>query len=87
MKLFRRSKEGFASGDAIPFYHDGVYHLFYLTSPPDTTRYPDRVRTTWQHARSADLVHWEELPPALVPGEEPQVDANGCWTGSAIYAE
>lgn len=61
MKVFRRNQNNLPSGDAIPFFHDGVYHLFYLTSPPGTTRWPQRVRTTWQHARSTDLVTWEEL--------------------------
>ena len=87
MKVFRRNQNNLPSGDAIPFFHDGVYHLFYLTSPPGTTRWPQRVRTTWQHARSTDLVTWEELPPALVPGNEPDPDANGCWTGSVIFAD
>jgi beta-fructofuranosidase len=86
MSIFRRLQKGCASGDAIPFYHDGTYHLFFLTSPMNTKRWPERVRTTWQHATSKDLIHWEELPPALEPGNKGQIDADGCWTGSAIHA-
>ncbi|MEI3212471.1 MAG: hypothetical protein V8S42_09320 [Lachnospiraceae bacterium] len=34
MNIFRRNHEGLVSGDAIPLYHNGVFHIFYLTSPP-----------------------------------------------------
>lgn len=86
MRIFRKNKKNFASGDPIPFYHDGTYHIFYLTSPPNTIRYPERCCCTWQHIRSNDLVNWEELPPALVPGEGCDLDINGCWTGSVVFA-
>ena len=36
---------------------------------------------------SEDLVHWEELPTALYPGEGDEPDASGVWTGSVIYGE
>ena len=76
-----------STGDAIPFYHEGKYHIFSLTSPPGTTVYPARLRTTWSHSVSEDLVHWEELPTALYPGEGDEPDASGVWTGSVIYGE
>lgn len=34
-----------------------------------------------------DLVHWQELPTALYPGEGDEPDASGVWTGSVIYGE
>src|SRR5262249_3362645 len=64
----------------------GVYHLFHLSSPADTTSFPHRVRTTWDHARSRDLVTWEQLPAALQPGTGDEPDADGAWTGSLIEA-
>lgn len=87
MNVFRRIHTGLVSGDAIPLYHDGVFHIFYLTSPPNTVNWPERIRTTWQHAVTRDLVNWTELEPALIPGEGNAIDKDGCWTGSAIYAE
>lgn len=87
MGIFRRLSSGIACGDSIPFYHDGVYHLFFLSVPSGTVRYPERVKNTWQHVISKDLVNWEELPPALCPGEGTDLDKDGCWTGSVIYAK
>ncbi|MCU1676801.1 MAG: hypothetical protein JWM93_1559 [Frankiales bacterium] len=84
MTVFRRPSSGVPAGDAIPFAHGGTTHLFFLSSPPGTTDYPERVRTTWQHARSDDLAQWEELPPALQPGTGDDIDADGAWTGSVI---
>lgn len=87
MEFFRKMSFADATGDAIPFYHDGVYHIFSLTPPPGTTVYPDRLRTTWSHAVSKDLIHWEELETALCPGDPDSPDADGAWTGSVIYRE
>ena len=87
MDIFRKISWADSTGDAIPFYHNGKYHIFSLTSPPGTTVYPARLRTTWEHSVSDDLVHWEELPTVLRPGEGDEPDASGVWTGSVIYGE
>ena len=87
MKFFRKMSFADSTGDAIPFYHDGTYHIFSLTPPAGTTVYPARLRTTWSHAVSEDLIHWEELETALYPGEDGEPDADGVWTGSVIYGE
>lgn len=87
MGIFRMPSFAESTGDAIPFYHDGTYHIFSLTSPVGTTVYPDRLRTTWSHSISKDLVHWEELETALYPGDKGEPDADGIWTGSVIYGE
>lgn len=60
-------------GDAIPFYWKGKYHVFYLGE------------SRWDHIVSTDLVHWTELPAALVPGTDPLgPDGEACWTGSIV---
>lgn len=87
MNIFRKMSFADSTGDAIPFYHDGVYHIFSLTPAPGTTVYPDRLRTTWEHSVSEDLVNWTELPTAIYPGENDEPDASGVWTGSVIYGE
>ena len=86
MSIYRRPEDGVAAGDAIPFAFDGVYHLFHLSSPAGTIAYPERVRTAWRHVRSNDLLTWQELPPALLPGGPGEPDGDGVWTGSLIEA-
>ena len=34
MDFFRKMSFADSTGDAIPFYHEGKYHIFSLTSPP-----------------------------------------------------
>jgi sucrose-6-phosphate hydrolase SacC (GH32 family) len=44
-------------------YIDGEYHLFWQANPVGNTH--DNMY--WGHAVSRDLLHWQELPPALRP--------------------
>ena len=37
------------------------------------------------HAKSRDLLHWEELPVVLAPSET--YDQNGCFSGSALVVD
>lgn len=88
MNIFRRPSFADSTGDAIPFYHNGKYHIFSLTPPKGTTVYPARLRTTWEHTVSEDLVNWKSLPTALFPSDDENApDASGIWTGSVIYGE
>ncbi|MCX8183106.1 MAG: family 43 glycosylhydrolase [Crenarchaeota archaeon] len=73
-----RPVDGFF-GDAIPFYWRGSYHVFYLKT---TRKTGDRL--IWSHIVSNDLVHWREMPDAILPGEKDTPDSGGCWTGSVI---
>jgi beta-fructofuranosidase len=56
---------------------DGSYHLYYQAIPGRVTWGPN---CHWGHARSDDLVHWEEQDLALTP-EPFEV---GCWSGSVV---
>lgn len=53
----------------------GSYHLFYQHYPYDGTH----RAMHWGHARSADLVCWEEQAIALSPS--PEIQEEGCWSG------
>ena len=87
MQIYRMPPHADSTGDAIPFYHEGQYHIFSLTPAPGTTVYPARLRTTWSHAVSNDLLQWTQLETALTPGEGDEPDASGVWTGSVLYGE
>lgn len=46
-----------------PIFYKGWYHVFYQSNP-----YGDQWdHMHWGHARSRDLVHWEDMPTALWP--------------------
>ncbi len=56
-------------------FHKGIYHLFYQFYPDSTVWGPMH----WGHARSSDLVHWDNQPIALYP------DSLGyIFSGSAV---
>ena len=64
-------------GDPVPFYWDGVWHLFYVWDQGHLIL--PRVCHSWGHFVSRDLVHWEEYPMAIDPGEEAS-----CGTGTVM---
>ncbi len=43
-------------GDPMPFYHDGIYHIYY------TKRLREPETLTWGHISSTDLIHFTEHP-------------------------
>ena len=86
MQYWRPRGHNARAGDCMPFFHDGVYHLYYLV-----------VRRNhhgkWQsghgglqidHASSTDLVHWTHHPMAIPISEQWE----SWWgTGDFIYHE
>ena len=58
-----------------PFYHKGQYHLFTQHCPGGPgLSYP---RVHWGHAVSRDMLHWQEMPPALAPDERGPIFSGG----------
>lgn len=76
-------------GDAIPFFWDGTWHVFYLDYRPEYFQHtpPGARRTSWAHVSSRDLVHWERHADAIAPGPDGAVDSGSCATGSVFAHE
>ena len=68
---------GWTGRPMAPFYHEGRYHLFFLTNPK--APYPERLH--WGHFVSEDLVNWQQLPTAMAPSGLP---GDGLGAGSAV---
>jgi len=65
--------------DPNGFIHfDGHYHLFYQWNALGC----EHKHKCWGHWRSADLLHWQHQPIALMPDEA--YDRSGCYSGSAV---
>jgi beta-fructofuranosidase len=62
-----------------PIYWKGLYHMFFQYNPHAAV-WGDMH---WAHAVSPDMMHWRHLPLALAPSPG-GVDADGCFTGSAV---
>ncbi len=74
------------AGDCMPFYHDGVFHLYYLVVRRNH-------HSKWQaghggleiwHASTRDLTHWQHHPKAIPVTEQWEM----WWgTGSFVFHE
>ena len=64
------------------FHHRGWYHVFFQFLPwTDDLTKAKAAGIGWGHARSRDLMHWEFLPPALLP--RPEDNARALASGSS----
>ncbi len=64
----------FYVGDCMPFYHDGVFHLYWLLDEKHHQALGGLGGHQWAHASSTDLVHWQHHPLAIAITEP--------WEGS-----
>jgi beta-fructofuranosidase len=62
-------------------FFKGYYHVFFQYHPYSSEWGPMH----WGHVRSTDLIHWEECPIALTPGDNE--DKDGCFSGSALVKD
>ena len=81
MQYFTPEGERFV-GDCMPFYHEGVFHLYYLLDREHHQSRGGLGEHQWAHASTSDLIHWEHHPLALPITEEWE---GSICTGSVFY--
>jgi beta-fructofuranosidase len=69
-------------GDCMPFYHDGIWHLFYLLDEGHHQGLGGLGGHQWAHASTRDLIYWEHHPLALPLTAEWE---GSICTGSVFY--
>ena len=80
-----KAAEGHINDPNGPCFWNGRWHLFY--------QHLDGRAWAWGHAVSEDLLHWEELPDAILPSWRTSPEdaghsgAGSCWSGAVCVAE
>lgn len=82
-KYFYKPEIG-VTGDFIPFYDNGKFHLFYLKDFRDPEHYGEG--TPWYHIATQDFVHFEDFGEAIPRGTADEQDLY-IFTGSVIKAQ
>ena len=83
LKYHYRPKQGWINDPNGLVYFNGYYHIFYQHAPDYEVPWQQPMH--WGHARTKDLLTFEELPVALYP--DAPYDADGCWSGTAIVKD
>ena len=81
MQYFK-PEDPFFVGDCMPFYHDGVFHLYYLLDENHHQSLNGLGGHQWAHATSTDLINWQHHPLAIPITEKWE---GSICTGSAFY--
>ena len=70
-------KSGWNNDVNGPIYYNGKYRLFWQSFPYGTKW--DTGFMQWDYAVSSDLVHWHEMPTALLPDK-----LGAAWSGTSL---
>lgn len=65
MQYWRPRGHNTSAGDCMPFFYDGVFHLFYLFDRRHHRSKWGLGAHQWAHASTTDLIHWEHHPMAI----------------------
>lgn len=82
--LYFKPDGDFFAGDCMPFFHDGIFHLYYLLDENHHKALGGLGGHQWAHASTTDLIHWQHHPLALAIDEE--FEKSIC-TGSTFFHE
>ncbi len=79
---YRESPGGGCVGDCLPFFHDGVYHFYYLFDRRNHRSKFGLGAHQWAHSSSSDLLHWTHHPHAIPITDERE---GSICTGSVFF--
>ena len=79
---YGEAPDGGFVGDCFPFYHDGVFHFYYLLDRRNHRSKFHLGAHQWAHASSSDLTHWVHHPVAIPITDERE---GSICTGSVLY--
>lgn len=65
MQYFKPTEDHLFVGDCMPFFHDGVFHLYYLLDEGHHSSKGGLGAHQWAHASTTDLVGWRYHPLAI----------------------
>ena len=74
----------FYVGDCMPFFHGGIFRLFYLLDENHHAARDGLGGHQWAQASSEDLVHWQHHPLAIAISEDRE---GSICTGSVFFHE
>jgi beta-fructofuranosidase len=83
-QYWRPRGQNTSAGDAMPFFHDGRFHVYYLFDRRHHGSKWGLGAHQWAHISSTDLRQWEQHPMALSITEE--WEASIC-TGSVFHED
>jgi beta-fructofuranosidase len=69
-------------GDPMPFFHDSIFHLFYLSDRKHHGMKWGAGAHSWGHMASGDLSHWKIHPRAIDLTEQTE---NSLGTGNLVF--
>ncbi len=82
MHYFKPERADQFVGDCMPFFHDGVFHLYYLLDEEHHSALGGLGGHQWAHASSPDLIHWTHHPLAIGITEDGE---GSICTGSTFF--
>jgi beta-fructofuranosidase len=87
MQYHQPEPVGLFVGEPVPFWHDGVFHFYYLLDREHHSAQHGLGGHEWAHASTRDLTTWVEHPLALTLGKPGACDAATIGGGSVLEHE
>jgi hypothetical protein len=74
-------------GDCMPFFHEGVFHLYYLVDEGHHSGLGGLGGHQWAHASTEDLVHWvhHELALTITRDWEGSICTGSVFWNAGVY--